>query len=273
MIDAHVHFWKYDEIRDSWIDNSMSAIRKDFLPSDIERILVDNTISGIVAVQADQSLEETQFLLELAEKYPEILGIVGWIDFLSDNFEDQLQTFKENPKMKGWRHIVQTEPQGFLTHPQFVKAVKKLQLHGYAYDILIYHSQMDEAIRFVRQLQDQKLILDHLGKPDVKNLEIDGWKKNISALAQSENVYCKLSGLVTETERGKWSKEMLKPYLDVIFKYFGTSRVLFGSDWPVMLLNTNYSEWLQFVKDYIQQFSKEEQHQILERNAVHVYNL
>ncbi|MCJ7932901.1 MAG: amidohydrolase family protein [Chryseobacterium sp.] len=273
MVDAHVHFWKYDKIRYSWVDDSMSVIRKDFLPSDIDGLLMNNNIEGIVAVQADQSLAETQFLLELAEKYPKILGIVGWIDFLSDHFEDQLQTFKNYPKIKGWRHIVQAEPKGFLTHPKFVENIRKLQVYQYTYDILIYHSQMEEAISFVRELQDQKLVLDHIGKPDVKNLEIASWKRNISILAQSENVYCKLSGLVTEAERGKWTKEMLEPYLDIVFRYFGTSRMMFGSDWPVMLLNTEYCEWLELIREYIQQFSKEEQKQILEGNAIHFYNL
>ncbi|AZA84898.1 amidohydrolase [Chryseobacterium lactis] len=273
MIDAHVHFWKYDKVRDSWIDDSMTAIRQDFLPSDIDGILVDHHIHGIVAVQADQSLEETRFLLKLAEKYPKIKGVVGWIDFLSHDFEDQLQKFKEYPVIKGWRHIVQAEPKGFLSQPQFVGNIRKLQAYGYTYDILIYHSQMEEVIQFVRQVQDQKLILDHMGKPDIKNLEIETWKKNIIALARSENVHCKLSGLVTEAAKGKWTKEMLEPYLDIVFTYFGTSRILFGSDWPVMLLNTNYSEWLQLVKEYIQQLSREEQQQILEENAIHFYNL
>ncbi|CAH0295162.1 MULTISPECIES: amidohydrolase family protein [unclassified Chryseobacterium] len=273
MIDTHVHFWRYDEVRDSWIDSSMSTIRKDFLPSDIDELLIHNKIDGIVAVQADQSLAETRFLLELAEEYPKILGIVGWIDFLSGNFEDQLKEFKGYPKIKGWRHIVQAEAKGFLTHPEFVDNIRKLKVYDYTYDILIHHSQMEEAISFVRKLEDQKLILDHIGKPDIKNSEIKNWKRNISILAQSENVYCKLSGLVTEAERGKWTKEMLEPYLDIVFKYFGTSRIVFGSDWPVMLLNTNYSEWLQCIKDYLQQFNKKEQKQILEGNAIHFYNL
>lgn len=273
MIDTHVHFWQYDEVRDSWIDDSMEVIRKDFLPSDIEELLVSNSVEGIVAVQADQSIAETRFLLDLAENNPRILGIVGWIDFLSDNFEEQLHTYRKYSKLKGWRHIVQAEPEGFLAYPQFVDNVKKLKEYNYTYDILVYYSQLEEAIEFAEKLPEQKLVLDHMGKPDLKTPEIDHWKKNITVLAKSANVYCKLSGLVTEAEKGKWTKEMLEPYLDVIFENFGTSRIMFGSDWPVMLLNTNYTEWIQLVKDYIQRFSKEEQQQILRGNAVDFYNL
>ncbi|MCL1673558.1 amidohydrolase family protein [Elizabethkingia ursingii] len=273
MIDTHVHFWQYDEVRDSWIDDSMEVIRKDFLPSDIEELLVSNNVEGIVAVQADQSLTETRFLLDFAENDPKILGVVGWIDFLSDNFEEQLHTFRKYSKLKGWRHIVQAEPEGFLAYPQFVDNIRKLKAYNHTYDILIYYSQMGEAIEFAEKLPEQKLVLDHLGKPDLKTPEIALWKKNIAALAKSKNVYCKLSGLVTEAEKGNWTKKTLEPYLDVIFEHFGTSRIMFGSDWPVMLLNTNYTEWIQLVKDYIQKFSKEEQHQILSGNAADFYNL
>ncbi|PUB35349.1 L-fuconolactonase [Elizabethkingia sp. YR214] len=273
MIDTHVHFWQYDKVRDSWIDDSMEVIRKDFLPSDLEELLVSNSVEGIVAVQADQSLTETRFLLDLAENNPKILGVVGWIDFLSDNFEEQLHTFRKYSKLKGWRHIVQAEPEGFLAYPQFVDNIRKLKAYNYTYDILVYYSQMGEVIEFAEKLPEQKLVLDHMGKPDLRRPEIAFWKKNIAALAKCENVYCKLSGLVTEAEKGKWTKETLEPYLDVIFEYFGTSRIMFGSDWPVMLLNTNYEEWMQLVKDYIQKFSKEEQHQILSGNAADFYNL
>ena len=273
MIYTHVHFWQYDEVRDSWIDDSMEVIRKDFLPSDIEELLVSNSVEGIVAVQADQSLTETRFLLDFAENNPKILGVVGWIDFLSDNFEEQLHTFRKYSKLKGWRHIVQAEPEGFLAYPQFVDNIRKLKAYNHTYDILVYYSQMGEAIEFAEKLPEQKLVLDHMGKPDLKTPEIVLWKKNIAALAKAKNVYCKLSGLVTEAEKGNWTKETLEPYLDVIFEHFGTSRIMFGSDWPVMLLNTNYTEWIQLVKDYIQKFSKEEQHQILSGNAADFYNL
>ncbi|MEH7887823.1 amidohydrolase family protein [Elizabethkingia meningoseptica] len=273
MIDAHVHFWQYDEIRDSWIDESMQVIRRDFFPSDINELLANHQVSGIVAVQADQSAEETAFLLKLAEENKQILGVVGWIDLQRHELERQLQEFQKYPKLKGWRHIVQAEPQGFLSNPVFIENVRKLGTYNYTYDVLVYHSQLQEATTFARKLPDQKLILDHLGKPDLKNWELQNWKKDITALAESENVYCKLSGLATEAVRGEWTKEMLQPYFDVIFESFGTSRIMFGSDWPVMLLNTNYSEWLQIVQEYIQKFSINEQQQILGGNAETFYNL
>ncbi len=177
MIDAHVHFWQYDEIRDSWIDESMQVIRRDFFPSDINELLANHQVSGIVAVQADQSAEETAFLLKLAEENKQILGVVGWIDLQRHELERQLQEFQKYPKLKGWRHIVQAEPQGFLSNPVFIESVRKLGTYNYTYDVLVYHSQLQEATAFARKLPDQKLILDHLGKPDLKNWELQNWKK------------------------------------------------------------------------------------------------
>lgn len=273
MIDAHVHFWQYDALRDSWITEDMQAIRKNFLPSDIDTLLTEQQLSGIVAIQADQSLNETRFLLKLAKSYPKIRGVVGWIDLLSNNLDHQLQAFKKYPKIKGWRHIVQGEAPGFLSRPEFIAKVRKLHAYDYTYDILIYPSQLEEAILFVQQLPEQKLVLDHLGKPNVKNSERQQWQQQIARLAKFENLYCKLSGLVTEAAPGKWNKKILAPYFEVVFRHFGTHRILFGSDWPVLLLNARYSEWLDLVKDYIQTLSPSEQQQILGDNAKRFYNL
>ncbi len=273
MIDSHVHFWNYNEIRDSWIDESMQVIRRDFLPKDIDPILKSNNVEGIIVVQADQSEEETDFLVRLSNDYAKIYGKVGWIDLLDQNLNQKLEQYQNTKIIKGWRHIVQAEPPGFLTNPLFVKNVKTLGTKNYTYGILVYHFQLPEVLEFVSKLPNQPLILNHLGKPDLKSLEFDNWKKQISELSKFENVYCKLSGLVTEAHAGQWNKEMLWPYMDLAIETFGVERVMFGSDWPVMLLNTNYTEWLNLVKAYTQQFTPNEQRKILSDNALKCYNI
>jgi L-fuconolactonase len=273
MIDSHVHFWEYNEIRDSWINENMEVIRHNFLPENIDPLLTANGVEGIVVVQADQSEEETNFLVKLSKQYVKILGIVGWIDLQSNKLEEKLEKYREQKIIKGWRHIVQAEPAGFLSNPQFIQNVKILGNNNYTYGVLVYHFQLPEAVDFVSKLPNQPLILNHLGKPDLKSLEFFNWKKQITELAKFENVYCKLSGLVTEANTGAWNKEMLWPYLDLAVEKFGLNRIMFGSDWPVMLLNSNYAEWLSVVKEYTQQFTQYEQNLILSENARKCYNL
>ena len=273
MIDTHVHFWEYDEIRDSWIDENMQVIRRNFLPENIDPLLEENNVDGIIVVQADQSEAETDFLVKLSKDYSKILGIVGWIDLQSEHLEQNLLKYKDQKIIKGWRHIVQAEPKGFLDNPTFLKNVKTLGKNNYTYGILVYHYQLPEVVDFVSKLPDQTLVLNHCGKPDLKSFEKENWQKQIQNLAEYDQVYCKISGLVTEAENGKWTQDILCEYIDFVLSKFGIDRVMFGSDWPVMLLNSNYSEWLSLVKKYIQQFSSSEQEKILFKNAQKCYNL
>lgn len=275
MIDSHVHFWQYNAVRDAWIDDTMQILRNDFLPKDIDPLLEQNNVEGIIAVQADQSAAETEFLVKLAAAYPKILGVVGWIDLMAKNFEQSLSKYYEQKIIKGWRHIVQAEPPGFMNNQIFVDNVRILGQKNYAYEILVYHFQLPEVLNFVKQLPKQHLVLNHLGKPDLKslNFDYDQWKKQIYAIAKHKNVYCKLSGLVTEAHIGHLSKEMFWPCMDLVVEQFGVDRIMFGSDWPVMLLNSNYAEWLNLVKEYMQQFSVSEQKKILAGNAMKCYNI
>lgn len=270
MIDAHVHFWKYQDERDTWMDE---GIRQDFLPKHLAHLLRENNVDGVVAVQADQSETETNFLCSLAQDYPEILGVVGWINLLDENLSSRLKKYKDQSIIKGWRHIVQAEPIDFLRQPLFRRNVEILGKHGYTYGILVYHHQLTAVLDFVDALPEQRLVLNHMGKPDLKTFEKEEWRKNITKLAAHQHVYCKLSGLVTEADIGKWTKEMLHTHIDIAVEQFGTNRLMFGSDWPVMTLNTNYTEWATILKSYIQQFSEEEQHKILHQNAVNFYKL
>ena len=272
-IDSHQHFWKFDPIRDNWIDDSMAIIRKDFLPEDLKPILKSNSIDGCIAVQADQSEEETLFLLNLADKNSFIKGVVGWVDLTSDKVESRLTYFSEFQKLCGFRHIVQAEPTGFLLNKNFQNGIKALENHNLTYDILVYHNQLSEVIEFVQQFPNQKFVLDHIGKPSIKTGEIDTWKAQIKKLATFPNVCCKVSGLVTETTLNNWSYSDFVPYLEVVFNSFGVDRVLFGSDWPVCLLSGNYEKVLAIIERYIAAFSLTEKELIMGKNALNFYNI
>lgn len=271
MIDTHVHFWQYNEQRDTWMDE---GIQRNFLPQNIDPIVKENAVDGLIAVQADQSETETNFLIDLAKSYAKIVGIIGWIDLLSTDLKKHISPYKEKNIVKGWRHIVQAEPKGFLNNPLFIQNVKTLGSYDYIYEILIFHHQLPEVLPFISVLHPtQTLVLNHLAKPNLKTGHNSQWRQYITELATHQNIYCKLSGLVTEAESGKWTKDMIYPYLDIALEAFGTDRVMFGSDWPVMTLNSNYTEWTKLIKEYLQQFTQKEQHQILHQNAVKCYKL
>ena len=273
MIDAHVHFWKYNPIKDAWITDEMGLLQRNFFPQDLQPVLHENGVTGIIAVQADQSENETDFLLQLADKNPFIKGIVGWVDLQNKNLEDKLLYWSEYPVIKGFRHIVQAESDGFLGKEAFVNGIKLLKSFDFTYDILIYPNQLKEAIQFVNKFPNQKFILDHCAKPCIRDQKINEWKIEIKEIAKNENVYCKVSGLVTEAKWNEWKTEDLYPYLDVVFESFGTDRILFGSDWPVMLLSSTYNKWKNLLEKYMLQFSDEEKQKVFDTNAIKFYNL
>lgn len=273
MIDSHVHFWQFDPIRDAWINEEMSVLRHDFLPVDYEQLLSANGIEGCVAVQADQSEKETAFLVDLAKKHSFIKGIVGWIDLKSSVIEEKLAFYTQEPLIKGWRHIVQAEPEGFLLQTEFLRGVKALKELGYTYDILVKHYQLPEVIRFIDQIGVQPLIIDHCAKPDLTTPEIKEWASRMQTIAQHPHVYCKLSGLLTEGNWKNIDKKLIFNCFDVVFEHFGVNRLVFGSDWPVMLLSENYSYWIGLLKEYMNGFSKEEQQLVLGNNAIRFYKI
>jgi len=272
-IDTHVHFWKYDKKRDAWITNDMKALQQDYLPEHLAINMKRNGVSGCVAVQVDQSELETRFMIELAKTHPIIKGVVGWIDLRSPNVEERLAHFAEYSIIKGYRHIVQGESAGFLLKPDFQRGVAALKSYNYTYDILIYHYQLRDALEFVSRLPDQKLVIDHCAKPDIKNKTIDDWKSLISQIAKQQNVYCKLSGLFTEAAWKNWSPGDFYPYLDVVFDAFGTDRLMYGSDWPVMLLSGIYVQWKSLLDKYMEKFREEEKEKVFALNAIQFYNL
>lgn len=272
-IDSHVHFWKYNKQRDTWITNDMKILQQHYLPGDLSLTVKRNSVEGVIAVQADQSELETHFLVELSKTNPLIQGIVGWIDLRADNVAERLHYFSQYPVIKGWRHIVQAEPNDFLLREDFQKGVAMLESYNYTYDILIYPQQLPATLEFVKKFPDQKLIIDHCAKPDIKNKKLDDWKLLIKQIAQQPHVYCKLSGLFTEAAWKEWSPSDFYPYLDVVFEAFGTNRIVFGSDWPVLLLSGIYVQWKSLVEKYMENFSPEDKENVFRLNAIHFYGL
>ncbi|KRD08950.1 amidohydrolase [Flavobacterium sp. Root901] len=272
-IDSHQHFWKFDPVRDSWIDESMAVIQKDFLPEDLLPLLKENQFEGCVAVQASQSEEETNFLLDLASKNDFIKGIVGWADLQNENIEERLRHFSSYKKLKGFRHVVQGEVDDFMFGAAFRNGIKALKKFDFTYDILIFHRQLPAAISLVKDFPEQNFVIDHIAKPDIKSGEIDLWKKGIEEIAKYNNVWCKVSGMVTEANWKNWKPEDLKPYLDVIFENFSADKIMYGSDWPVLNIASDYNEVVKTLENYISKYSVEDQNKIWYENANEFYKL
>ena len=273
-IDAHQHFWNYDPIRHDWIDDSMKVIRKNFLPTDLSIEMKKNGIDGSVAVQVDETEEENYFLLKLNEENEFIKGIVGWMDLKSPTAEEQMQHWKQYPKIKGFRCIMQGKPDKlYLKNDLFISQIKKLASYEFTYDLLVYHDQLPSLIRFVEKLPDNRMILDHLGKPNIKNREIKTWRENIKILAQHPGIFCKLSGLVSEANHNNWSYDDLMPYLEIASEAFGIDRICFGSDWPVCLVAGSYSEVVGVIEKFSSQLNEQEKDKIFGSNTMKFYNL
>ena len=273
-IDAHQHFWKFDPMRDSWITDDMNAIRKDFLPADLLPQLQRAGVEGCVAVQADQSEAQNDFLVSLANENDFIKGIVGWVDLRSADIEARLSFYAAEKKIKGFRHVLQGETdRALLLTPSFMNGISKLKLFGFTYDILILPDQLAYIPRFAQQHPEQKFVIDHLAKPAIKYSATEEWRKQIKLAAQQSNVWCKVSGMVTEADWKAWTPQDLAPYLDAVWDAFGADRVMFGSDWPVCLGASTYQRWTDVMKAYTASFSDDEKDRFWGNNAISFYNL
>ncbi len=272
-IDSHQHFWEYDPAEYPWIKTDW-PIRKSFLPPDLEPLLRKSGFEGCVAVQARQTLHESEWLLELAEKYSFIAGVVGWVDLRSPEVEKQLERFEGKSKFVAVRHVVQDEPDdGFMLRADFLRGISVLKQFDLAYDILIFPKQFPAAIELARRFPEQRFVLDHIAKPFIKDATIEPWAAHIRELARSPNVLCKLSGMVTESHWESWSAADFKPYLDVVWEAFGPDRLMIGSDWPVCLLSSGYKRTMGIVQEYLEQFGAKEREKVLGANAVRFYRL
>jgi L-fuconolactonase len=273
-IDSHQHFWRYDPLRDAWITNAMAALKRDFLPEHLAEELTANGMDASVAVQADQSENETMFLLDLAEKNQRIAGVVGWVDLRSPRISERLEHFSHFSKLRGFRHIAQAEPDDrFLAREDFIRGVAQLRPFGFTYDILVYSRQLPAAIELVTRVPEQRFVIDHLAKPEIKAGKTEPWATHIRKIAQNKNVFCKVSGLVTEADPKNWKADDFRPYLDVVFDAFGPQRLLFGSDWPVCLLAGTYRQVKQLIEAYVSDFSQADKEKIFGGNAALFYGL
>ncbi len=272
IIDAHHHLWQYSREDYAWISEEMGALRHNFLGRELEQVFSQNGVSGSVAVQARQTLDETRWLLELAQSTPAIRGVVGWAPLRDSRLEEALAPLAADPKLRGIRHVIQDEPGGFMLTPEFNRGISLLRNFGLTYDVLIYERQLPEAIEFIRRHPQQPFVLDHIAKPNIREGSVNRWKEHIQNLARLPNVTCKLSGMVTEAG-SHWNEAMLRPYFDHVLECFKPQRLMFGSDWPVMTLASSYAQWLGVVRDWLSTLTADEQEWIWHRTAKEAYEL
>jgi len=273
-IDSHQHFWIYDPGKDSWIGNHMEVIKNDFMPDDVLPMLLENNFDACIAVQADQSEQETTFLLKLAEENDFIKGVVGWVDFRKDNIAEQLSYFSQFKKLKGFRHIVQSEAEiDYLLRDDFCKGISYLKEFNFTYDILIYPKHLRYALAFVKRFPDQTFILDHLAKPPIKDQFIDDWHKDILPFKKLENVSCKMAGLVTEADWKYWDVMDFQKYVDIVFDVFGADRIMFGSDWPVCTLAGSFNQVVDVLEQCTSFLNAENKNKLWGENCKRIYKL
>lgn len=270
-LDSHQHFWNYSQADYPWIPQG-TPLLSDWLPTDLAPLLDREGLEGCIAVQARQSLAESHWLIELANRQPIIKGVVGWVDLQAEDVDKDLSELARHQKFVGVRHVVQDEPDDkFMLRPNFLRGIGMLKAHKFTYDILIFPKQLPAAIELVRQFPEQPFVLDHIAKPHIKDGSISPWREQISELAKYPNVMCKVSGMVTEANHKGWKYEDFVPYLDVVTEAFGTDRLMYGSDWPVCLLAAPYEEVFGIARRYFENFSNADKDRIFGGNAERFY--
>lgn len=273
-IDAHQHFWRYSPAEHVWMTDEMGALKRDFLPRDLQPLLEPAGIGGTVAVQARQNLEETRWLLDLYDRHDFIKGVVGWVDLRSPGVKDELDRFAAHPGLKGVRHVVHDEPDDrFMLAPEFLRGLGFLAEHGLTYDLLLFPRHLRVAVELVKRFPAQNFVLDHIAKPDIKGQRFGSWREGLEALAAFPRVRCKLSGLVTEADWQGWKQEHFIPALDAVFEAFGPERLMVGSDWPVCTLAGSYERVMGIVTSYLKGHPEEVREKVLGENARSFYGL
>jgi len=273
-IDAHQHFWKYSPAQYPWMNDQMQVLKRDYLPSDLKPLLDISVFDGTVAVQARQTVEETEWLLKLSDDHSLIKGVVGWVDLRSPNLPAQLEKYAKHPRFVGVRHVVQDEPNdNFMLQPEFRHGIAQLKQFDLTYDLLLFPKHLPVALKLVEEFPKQPFVLDHIAKPQIASGLISPWKEDIQRLARFPNVCCKLSAMVTEAKWKQWQPKDFHPYLDTVVEAFGTNRVMIGSDWPVCTLSGEYATVMGIVLDYVQQFPEHIRNDILGGNCARFYGL
>ena len=273
-IDSHQHFWNYSPEEYGWIRGRNEVLQKNHLPGDLAPLLKSIGFDGTITVEARQKLEESRWLLELADGNDWIKGVVGWVDLRSENIREQLETYGPHPKFVGIRHVIHDEPDDeFCLQADFQRGVALLHEFDLTYDLLIFNRHLPPAMKLVKKFPDQPFVVDHIAKPAIRDREISPWKERMKAIAAFPNVYCKLSGLVTETALKQWKPADFHPYLDIVLEAFGEDRVMIGSDWPVCKMSGEYQPVMQIVLDYAQKFSAATRDKILGKNCAKFYGI
>lgn len=273
-IDSHHHFWKYDPVTYSWMNDSMGILKRDYQPEDLKEVIDSAKIDGVISVQADQSMRETEDLLKHASECSFIRGVVGWFPLAEPQLDGLLESYATNPLLKGVRHVVQDEADDqFILGDAFNKGIRRLKAYELVYDILIYERQLGPSIEFVDRHPDQVFVLDHVAKPRIGDQIMEPWRAQMFELAKRENVYCKLSGMATEANWQNWTKDDLWPYAEVAMEAFGPTRMMFGSDWPVARLAVEYGDWVGLCREFISTLSDSEQAMIEGEVAIRAYDL
>lgn len=273
-IDAHQHFWVFDPVRDSWIDDSMQKIQRDFLPRHLKPVLEENGLDGCVVVQSDQSEVENLFQLTNAMQHSFVKGVVGWVNLQAKDIEEKLAHYSYYKKLKGFRHVLQGEKdRALMLRKKFMNGISLLNRYNYTYDILIFPDQLAYARKLAAAFPDQRFVIDHIAKPYIKAGTLEGWQQDIQAIAELPNVYCKISGMVTEADWIKWKPGDFIPYLDTVVEAFGTKRIMYGSDWPVCLVAASYKKMKSILDTYFASFSEVEKTAFYGGNAMRFYRL
>ena len=274
FIDAHHHLWRYSQEQYPWMLAGMEGIRRDFLIPELQSATHEAGINGTVAVQARQTIEETKWLLDLAGTNSLIRGVVGWVPLIHADVMTHLETFAGDAKLKGVRHVLHDEPDDFyMLRDGFNRGVSRLKDFDLRYDILIFERHLSQTIQFVDRHPNQLFVVDHIAKPCIKNQLLSPWQELILELAKRENVYCKLSGMVTEADWNHWTESDLRPYFDIVLTAFGPKRLMFGSDWPVVLVACGYKRWADMVRSWISGLSATEQSSMMSGTAKRAYSL
>ncbi len=272
-VDAHHHLWRYNPIDYDWLQGDLAVLQRDFLPADLDRDSRSSKIDGSIAVQARQSVMETDWLLQLAASTPLILGVVGWLPLQDPRFPALLERYQEQKSLKGLRHVVQAEAAGFMDEASFNAGIAAMHDSGLVYDILIFERQLEEAIRLADRHPNQHFVLDHLAKPRIAAGQLGPWADRVRKLAQRPNTTCKLSGMVTEADPHNWSAAQLRPYFETVLEAFTPARLMIGTDWPVLLAGCSYGRWWEIASEWINTLSLDEQADILGRTAMKTYGL
>ncbi|ACT02204.1 amidohydrolase family protein [Paenibacillus sp. JDR-2] len=273
-IDSHQHFWMYNERDYGWMSAQHEAIQADFLPEHLKPLLLQNGFDGSIAVQARQSLQETEWLLSLADRFSEIKGVVGWVDLCSPEIDRHLEQYGNHPLLKGVRHVVHDEPDDrFLLREDFRNGIAALEKYGLTYDLLLFPKHLPYAAELVEMFPNQPFVLDHIAKPDIANKGFEPWAQDLARLAAYPNVCCKLSGMVTEAKWGNWQENDFAIYLDTVFQCFGIERLMIGSDWPVCKLSGTYEQTINIVRRYLEAFTEEDRSLVLGGNCARFYGI